>query len=486
MPDADKQFTIKVDTEGLVETNKGFQTTEDYLKKVAEATKTSGKEFVKHSEHVAGATLKHGQLKQMVMGLKHEFPELGRIMHLALHPVTLSVAAIAGSFKLFQYRVEELAKTFSQPELKQAKLFDPEHINAAKQAWEGYTEAIKKGKEALESVRQVAKETTQELANAETRWKNIADAQREWLVGKQKAAGVPEENLAAIGKQRSLRESFEPRERSIALKAASIKDMRSEAERKKAEAAGIKIGSSSDDKGTIAQLKAEYEEASLKGAESQQNITDAEAIREKGFFGKVPYLGKIAKFSAKYGVNFTVEQIRKAEQPNIDRERELRERYSTRAKEFEKREKLRKRREQLLSDAATIENEADVTEREASLSSNELKKDRIGVRQQELAGMGLKPGSVLGQTLDSDIELFEKIGTQVPKPGQKGVPVAASEGAAIAKLIASLKSQGNSQAQIEALLSMMVDMTKTHEQKVNALLAALKQSKQQQVSSFIP
>lgn len=479
MAGEDKQFTIRVDTEGLVETNKGFKTTEEYLGDVAAAAKTSGKEMAEHAGQVAKASLKHGEMRQMVRGLTHAFPELGRIAMLAVHPITLAVTGIATAWKLWQYRVDELAKTLSQPELTSAKLFNPEHINAAAQAWDKYAESLAKGREALSSVSAIAKQTAEDLKAMEERWKALSDAQHAWLEEQQKKAGVPEADISTVTKQRSARESFAARQRAIDLGMASAKDFETEAKKKEAEARKIKVGSAEDDAAALASLKTNYEAAEKAAAEAQERKAEYQDWRTEGKGGAI-YAGK---YLARYGT-MSAEQAMASEQAKIDFAAHLREQYVARAKAGPEREKLRARRTQLLDEAGKLRGQSETITQEQFQAQRGLELDRQNVRQQELARGGWKPGSVLGQSLLGLTEGLESAVGAAPVNG--AAVLSKSQAQTHAQLIRFLQMTGNTQAQINAVLSQLVNLAVTHDQKLATLFAALKQTKAQQAAQFVP
>lgn len=85
------------------------------LKKIEEQTKTTGKEGVKQQKDVKDATEKttvsKKQLKDMVQGLRNEFPVLGRVAALAINPIAFSVAAITGAFVILKRHTAEMERS---------------------------------------------------------------------------------------------------------------------------------------------------------------------------------------------------------------------------------------------------------------------------------------------------------------------------------------------------------------------------------------
>src|ERR1035437_2655390 len=70
------------------------------------ATKETSKALEEHGQTVERTTHQHLGLRYAVMGLREQFPVLASVAHLALHPIGLVVATIAGSFALFRARVD--------------------------------------------------------------------------------------------------------------------------------------------------------------------------------------------------------------------------------------------------------------------------------------------------------------------------------------------------------------------------------------------
>src|SRR5882672_11215312 len=120
----DRQFKIRITTEAdLAGAREQANALKDMGQKGVEANQSIAKE-------TEGLTLKKTELRAAVRGLHHEFPELGSIAHLALHPIGLAVAGITGAFAVWQNRVEEMTKALAGVELPEGGALNPKHMSA--------------------------------------------------------------------------------------------------------------------------------------------------------------------------------------------------------------------------------------------------------------------------------------------------------------------------------------------------------------------
>jgi hypothetical protein len=90
----------------------------------------------------------------------------------------------------------------------------------------------------------------------------------------------------------------------------------------------------------------------------------------------------------------------------------------------------------------------------------------------ELAGAGFKPGSRLGRTLLGNIEAEEA--------RAHGETMTTEQAKGIQQLVSALRQTGHNQAQINKIISDMMDLHKSHEDKLRELATELGQLRQQQ------
>lgn len=140
--EVDKQFSIKVDTEGLVETNQGFQKLEDVLPAVEKASEDAGKGLA-HSNHELR------EMRVLTHALNQLLPGTGQMLHALARPemmgmVTLSVG-IGVIIKLFKQWNEELQKILDLQSKLSVAVWEAEQqaIDKAEQSQRTYLETMK-------------------------------------------------------------------------------------------------------------------------------------------------------------------------------------------------------------------------------------------------------------------------------------------------------------------------------------------------------
>jgi hypothetical protein len=132
----------------------------------------------KLGQETAGLTLKKRNLKAVIEGLKGSFPELARVARLALNPITLIVAATAGSVMLFKRRVEEATKAFAGMELPDISGKNIERINAAATAWNAVADGLERAQRAYGSVTESSKRVEDQLKAELDAQKKLLEAQK--------------------------------------------------------------------------------------------------------------------------------------------------------------------------------------------------------------------------------------------------------------------------------------------------------------------
>ncbi|HLH53450.1 MAG TPA: hypothetical protein VKY92_07530, partial [Verrucomicrobiae bacterium] len=321
-----------------------------------------------HQEIAKGAGesgLKHSELRQIVKGLRMEFPELYHIAHMALHPLTLVVAGITAAFALWNYRMKELTALFGNVELPDITPTKVGHVNAAAEAWKNYGEQIRKAAEAYESVDAAADRHAKKMTEETERQKKLLDANKGLELAQLEGA----KGSMSEGEYESKRLQIENRYAAAGLKIdeSSQKNALNEKARRganlqldaqlKAAAAGrIKVGSAEDDNQTEEDLKRRAEAARKEIDERNKMIDELDAY-QSGQMGPWDSSVFSAKYTAAYGLlspeAARAEEIQKigTQQVNIDR-------YYDFLKKRRGRDEQRARRSELYGEAAKEMSEA--------------------------------------------------------------------------------------------------------------------------------
>jgi hypothetical protein len=319
----------------------------------------------KVGEGIEELGLRHKDLHAAVRSLGLQFPELAEFAHLALNPVGLTVAGIAGAFALWKMRVDELTRSLGGVELPNVDPQQIGHITAMATAYEQLAKAVGAAAEKYHSVdaasdRAIAKikEQTEEEKKllAALKGKELADleAQKGGMSPDQYAAarGDIEQRYGAAGlhidQVGTTHTLFAKEQRRQRLEADSRAKME--------EAAKIHVAGPEDDAKTEATLKAQADAAQKVVEESRRRR--GELIDYQG--GEMNWFQRKA-YEAKYLMRYGYAEPQEAmgiEDQNIQNFSVPVNRYNDFIRSRAGRNALRDRRASLTSQAAAEAGEA--------------------------------------------------------------------------------------------------------------------------------
>jgi hypothetical protein len=140
---SDSQFDIEIKL-GLNKT--GADAAANKLKELKAQTTETGKEGVKQEELVEKATektlTKKQQLRDMVKGLGHEFPVLGRFASMALNPIAIATSAISVAFIAAKKNLDNIKQSFGGFDATGGKLTDVGEVEKLTAAYEKMSIAV--------------------------------------------------------------------------------------------------------------------------------------------------------------------------------------------------------------------------------------------------------------------------------------------------------------------------------------------------------
>jgi len=173
MADRDLEIAIR-----LLSDTHGADEVKSAINKVTGATKDATGETIKGTAateaDVRSTEKSHGAKKNLqgiLRGLSHEFPVLGQVARLALHPISLVVAGIAGAFTIWKEKVDGLTRSLGGIEMPDVTTDQIGRIEAAAAAWGKFASEIVKTKDASSQVKK-------DLADIIARIKFLDDLKR--------------------------------------------------------------------------------------------------------------------------------------------------------------------------------------------------------------------------------------------------------------------------------------------------------------------
>ncbi len=393
---SDREFKVLItgDASGLKSSSKeAGAELQDLGQKGKQAHKDIGDEVDK-------LNVKHSDWRNIVRGLKTEFPEMAHLAHMALHPVTLTVFAITGAFWLWQKRAESLARVLTQVILPDIKIDTIGHINANTEAWEKYGAAVAKTNEQLSSVSATSARISENMARELALELELIKATHDYASAKLEAMKAAMSEAEYRKKKLDLEQdagaaTAETQKQAgrdaFAGKVIDVLDLREEAKNKKTEASGIKIASKEDDAKTLEDLTKQKEaaEKDLEGRETRI----AKFYGEKD--GSGSYMDSLWVKAQQFYTGMSVDQMIALEQQGAETDRIVIGRQNKFRSNLPGRDRARGRRESLLAGAA--EDESKAAGIEAGLGDQE-----IGMHKQEAA-------SRTEQTLSALAEAYRMI-----------------------------------------------------------------------------
>lgn len=285
MADNQLDILIRIITQEL-----GPQKANEVVKKFTEETKKATEETKKatvatqeNTTATDRAFTSKKQLKDAVRGLSMEFPILGRLASLALNPISLIVAGIAGAFTIWKRRVDELTISLAGFQMPDVTTDQIARIDAG---------ATALGKFAVEmaKLKDSSKQVKDDLAAVLKQIKFLEDLR--------KASGQETGTTAAED------EALAKEMAAAALEAKAAG---------KIAAAGTP-GSSEAEAELGGKYKAAAEEAAKAQATARQRLGDIAEMQDSPWWRK-PY--DDARFRMRYGNETTYDEARAMEQGNI-------------------------------------------------------------------------------------------------------------------------------------------------------------------------
>jgi len=442
------QFKISItgDSSGIVaasgQARDGLKGIAADAKGAGEAGKQAGNEIAEGGEH---GLVSHKALRQMVKGLKADFPELGHLAHMALHPVTLITFAAVSAFEIWHKRVEQLTESLGGIEMPDISDEKVGRVIKMADAWEQFNKALAEtvkahqgvsaeSERAVKAIEAEAKQKEKllaadkgvELAKLELRRASITDAEYQ-----KEKLGI-EDRYAAAG----LKVAEATNQKMLGEKARHAANLEIDSQAKMREAAGIHVGSEEADKLTLASAEkaAKWAEEKLKEVKERQDwLSDY-----KG--GAMDQFGAL-KFYTRYG-GMSIEGAKAAEEANAASLEKSIAQYNRLLAAAPGRQEARKRREELQTEAGKEAGEARGIEAE-------LRADEAAVRR----GAAVDRRAAQSESLARSIQaLAEGVKTLKDKSGEAGEQVERA-GHAAPQLLNYLEEQRRLNASLAASIA---------------------------------
>ncbi len=403
MADTEKEFKINITGDATGVTQAAGQ--------AAGALEGVGNKGVKAEKDIAEetkkATLKFEDKRAAIEGLRTQFPLLAEAVHLALHPIGMAIAGIAGAFAIWSERVKTLDELFGGMTLPDVSTDLTGHVNAAAKAWDSYAEAIRKAGEAYNSVDAAADRYAQKLTKQAEQQKALLESQKALDVARLEASkgemGAGEYEIARKGiEDRYAKAGIAADEQlgkqQLNEKARRAANLTEAAERRMREAAGIRVASSEDDAATLASFKANAEAAQRDIKERRERLgkyvdqMGGDATVKSNFFVKMHQLY----------TGLSPAELADLERQGIASDQQIVDAYSNRLKQNPTRDAARKHRDELTTDAAKETAEARNLQQQLPGDISDFNQ-ATGIKHQIAANQGV------ARNLDAQRQLAEEL-----------------------------------------------------------------------------
>lgn len=325
------------------------------FKKVEEAATKAGEEQVKASDK---AFASHKDLRAAVHGLSEEFPMLGQIGRLALHPIGLVVAGIAGAFAIWKTRVQELASTLAGVELPDVSDDRVGRVLKAASAWKEYGDALKHTVDQYNSVEQASARAGKALDAESERQKKLLESRKALELAdleRQKSGLAPGQyelakaNIEDFYEQAGIKASREAKQKRLFEETKESDALLADAAKKKQEAANIHVVDEKQEERVLAKSKRAADAADADLEERKKRMKELFDFNE-GLMGPIDAAAYPFKYFTRYGSMKGTEAIAQ-EQQNINTDQGIIDTYNRAVTKSQGRADLRKRRSELESEA---------------------------------------------------------------------------------------------------------------------------------------
>lgn len=317
----------------------------------------------KSLEGTAQAAAKSGKsFQDALRGLQTQVPALSQIREIVLNPIAIAVAGIAGAFKIWKWRVDEMTRALGGIELPDITKRTASDVSANAKAFGEMAEALERTAAAYDSAGGAADRFEKNLkaqGDQEARLlasqKQLALAQ---LEAKRGSMSETEYESARVGIEQEFagRALSQQEQQAYAQRLARVNRevaLGTSAAGKLREAQGIRIATDDQDKETGRALK-EQADAAAKQIEEfrgwQQRITEMQSSLPAAALGAVP-------FYRRYG-HMTGTEAYQLESGNIANRQVTIDRYRDWQRQQQHRDALRSRRSQLYGEATSQANAA--------------------------------------------------------------------------------------------------------------------------------
>ena len=269
----DRQYRIRID---LVTDATGARAAKQALAETGAAAEAGARGLDQNKEATDRLNVSHHDLRAIMHGIGREFPELGHLGMLAVHPIGLAAAAAAAAFKIWQARIEAVEEALGgKLDLPAGSAFEPGHVSALADEWKKYGDAMR---EAFDKLTGIDAETKKVLDNIDQALKrqielNAAqkaqeDSARKVAEAKATAAGKPTAGLklAGIEADAAAAAAKDAEERGakmakLAIEAQEAEDLKADAEAKATAATKIHVMALADEQKLLAELQKQAEAA---------------------------------------------------------------------------------------------------------------------------------------------------------------------------------------------------------------------------------
>lgn len=290
---------------------------EELNKSVKKYTSEEINELLKKN---AAGTLSHKEMKDAIKGVSQAFPELGHFAHMALNPITFSVAGITASFLIWKQRVEALTVSLGgiqMPDISEDAIARIERSTIALQNQATAADAAKK---AWGDAGAVMARYSAALDAAAANAKKILDAQKNLELSQAK---TPSEILDIESRYGAAGVALDAETRNKRIAAMYRQQFQLDQEAKAGFAKAGKVGSKEEEAAVLADAKAMADAAQKNIAEAKARIAEAYSFQDASFlerFFTMPLLG--TKLKLRYGEGFDPlkggTQASELERPNIE------------------------------------------------------------------------------------------------------------------------------------------------------------------------
>lgn len=479
MADETLDYLIRLQSEGGDQVKGEIEGVKDSASKAGPELEEAGEGAKKFNTHGR-------EMHKLMHELNHIAPGLGNVLKVIFRPELMGIVAAITAVKVLVELIGEFKRKLNEVAEAQAAMevahweAQIQKLQDAKTAASDYNEVLKSIWTSVDALKQKEDEELKVLQAIEAARRKILEAQEAAEKAAAKGDPVAEAGVAARYSRKKSDEELAAEQDAIDLKqtqelARAEAEKKAAAKLKQAQAAnvaGLPVDAYTDAKGRL-----EKDGKTLSEAEKNLKINKGLADADREYFSQHPEPGRGESLAEGLERKSLAEV--QAAKTQMESDKHIVANHEAALKKLTAAVKEAEADYKREHEArAALDQELKTAREVHRINTGAAKAAADVAAGSELAQAGFKPGSVLGRTLLGDINAEEG--------RAHGERMTSGQAKGITDLVAALRAAGRNQNEINQIIKDMMDLHKSHAEKLIELATALSQIKAQAKAAHNP